>query len=399
LYQSRVGSSTPLPANGTGIGLDLFYRTGPYNANAFIQYYLPDGTRQLRQIVRNGNPVYFTINSTFQGQSVQVLQTRARPEGYTPGESGVQIFVTMYAAPTPGPVGFLPPLAIVPNFPNGDINLTPFLQCDIGAIPLINPVNSAFLTRNVYQGIPLAFPPILTTPVGGVTFAAVNLPAGLLINPATGIISGTTLVAPGNYLSAVYATNADGTGMKDILFKVIDTTPVITSSPLINGGVGSYLRYQITASFEPDTFNCVPLPAGLLIDPLTGIIDGIPIAAGTTAAVISATNPIGTGVGPLTFLIVTPTNPPVVTGSPAVPGYVQLSPGQAISYQVTATNFPTSYTAPDPAFPLGGIGPALNPSTGIYTATADVVPSQWTTYFAATNGVGTGGNYVTFKIV
>lgn len=80
--------------------------------------------------------------------------------------------------------------------------------------------------------------------------------------------------------------------------------PVITNSPLTaTGTVHTAFSYAVTASNTPTSFNAAPLPAGLSIDPATGVISGIPAAAGTFFVEISATNVTNTGTATLTLTV------------------------------------------------------------------------------------------------
>src|SRR5204863_6596652 len=84
-------------------------------------------------------------------------------------------------------------------------------------------------------------------------------------------------------------------------------------------------------------------PAGLSVNTSTGVISGTP-ATGTDAGspysvAISATNAGGTGTATLTLTIKPPA--PVIQPPFTATGQV----GVAFSYQITATNSPTSFNA------------------------------------------------------
>jgi propanediol utilization protein len=104
--------------------------------------------------------------------------------------------------------------------------------------------------------------------------------------------------------------------------------PVVTSST-INGTVGNSLSANITATNSPTGYALASgsWPAGLSLDPDTGVISGIPTAAGNGAVVVvRASNTTGNGTGSFTFNIskATPTISVVPTAS-------AITYGQALS--------------------------------------------------------------------
>jgi hypothetical protein len=61
--------------------------------------------------------------------------------------------------------------------------------------------------------------------------------------------------------------------------------------------------YQITATNSPTSYSAGGLPAGLGVDPATGLISGTPAAVGSYPVTLGATNVGGTGTAPLTLTI------------------------------------------------------------------------------------------------
>src|SRR5438128_1989035 len=171
---------------------------------------------------------------------------------------------------------------------------------------------------------------------------------------------------------------------------VLAAKPVITSPLTATGQVGVAFSYQITATNSPTSFNATPLPAGLSVNTITGLISGTPTTAGTFSVTISATNSTGTGSATLTLTIKPP--PPVITSATTATGQV----GVAFSYSITATNNPTSYNATGlPA------GLSVNTATGLISGTPAAgtdAGSPYTVTISATNSGGTGSATLTLTI-
>ncbi|MBK8091267.1 MAG: S8 family serine peptidase [Verrucomicrobiaceae bacterium] len=117
--------------------------------------------------------------------------------------------------------------------------------------------------------------------------------------------------------------------------------PAITSSLSASGNVESAISYQIAASQNPQSFSASGLPTGLTVSS-SGLISGVPVAAGSYNITLGATNSLGTG----TAVLVLNVGPRI----PTPPVLISALTAQAVlnvpfNYQISATNSPTSFTA------------------------------------------------------
>ncbi|QYM79662.1 putative Ig domain-containing protein [Horticoccus luteus] len=210
------------------------------------------------------------------------------------------------------------------------------------AAPKITSASSAMAT----VGVAFSFQLTASATPAATSFTLVSgtLPAGLTLNPASGLISGTP-GAPALTTVSVAATNTVGTGAAaQLVFSVSPspTAPAITSALVATGQVGTALSYQLTASNTPTSFTLVSgtLPAGLAFDGATGAISGTPTTVGQRRVYFAASNASGRGLAlEVLFSITAAPTVPVVTSNTTAEGQV----GQAFLYIVTGTNTPISY--------------------------------------------------------
>lgn len=110
------------------------------------------------------------------------------------------------------------------------------------------------------------------------------LPAGVGLAAATGIISGTP-GAVGDFGFTVTATDADAhTASKPLTITVAPAPLRFTDVPALQGLKGSSFNYQLTAAggIPAYTWSITSgaFPAGLKLDPSSGLISGVPAVAG-----------------------------------------------------------------------------------------------------------------------
>lgn len=216
-------------------------------------------------------------------------------------------------------------------------------------------------------------------------YSCSGLPAGLSLNAATGIISGTSSSGfDGNI--PVAASNLAGSGSGAIRLIVQPAVPVVASGSL-TGTVGTALTYRIQATESPTSYAAKGLPGWLSGPGTSGILTGIPTAVGHWSIDVSATNGAGTGTGVIDIVIESLPSPSV-TSILSASGNV----GVAFFYQITASNNPTAYTASGKPSWL-----QVDARTGILSG-SPTATGTFTVAIAASNASGTGSADLTISV-
>jgi uncharacterized protein YhjY with autotransporter beta-barrel domain len=235
------------------------------------------------QIVATNLPTSYSVTGTLPpGNPALTLNTTTGVISGTPLVAATQTFtVTVKAANAAG--------ESVAATLNIGISLNPPTVTIAG--PASGTVGQAFS----YQIVANEFP---------TGYAATGLPADLVLNPTTGLITGIPKT-PGAFNVLLTASNGAGvsTPAKSLTINVVLLAPVISSGTSASGTVDVPLNYQITASSVSTSFSATGLPPGLSINTATGLISGTPTAFGTFTTTVNAINATGTGSATVTFTI------------------------------------------------------------------------------------------------
>lgn len=218
--------------------------------------------------------------------------------------------------------------------------------------------------------------------------SATGLPTGLTINASTCVISGTPTVVATNS-GAITVTDANmGTATQAFSINVPSAPPTITSATTKVCIQNVACSYQITATNSPTSYSATGLPPGLALNVVTGLISGVPTVGGLFTVTVCSGNFYGTGCQEVIFSIAWCSCIPFITSPTSASGII----GASFSYQITATNSPTSYSAS--SLPPGLM---VNTSTGLISGTPTTVGIYPVTVFAS-NASGAGSQAVTLNI-
>ena len=217
-----------------------------------------------------------------------------------------------------------------------------------------------------------------------------TLPAGLTLNTTSGLISGTPTAA-GTSTFGVTATNGSGTSPAVSFSITINagggSAPVVSATPAPTAGtIGTAYNYQVVASNTPTGYavSTGTLPAGLSLNTTNGLISGTPTAAGTSTFSVTATNGSGTSPAVSFSITIGAANTPVISTTTPTTG---LQNGY-YSYQLAASNNPTTYTVSIGTLPAGLVINA-NGTAGLIAGTP-TSSGTFTVGIAATNTNGAG---------
>jgi len=213
-----------------------------------------------------------------------------------------------------------------------------------------------------------------------------------------------TVTAVGPYAGNSGDTPPAHTGLIDYFFNTASpivpedvAPPVITSIAITDGVIEQPYVYDVEALGSPlPTYSLATSPAGMTVDPNTGLIEWTPDALGDFSVAVEALNSLGADTQG--FVITVVGVPPVITSTPPMTGEVY----QLYSYDVEADG------APAPTFALTTFptGMTIDPANGLIQWTPDdigdyevtveasnsegMAPQSFTGSFTATTRMRTG---------
>jgi len=284
--------------------------------------------------VPDSDPVMFSSVGTFYWQASYSGDPLNNPSSSGCGEETVTVSPTPTPTPTPNP--------------------TP--------APVITSPSTATATQDqlfVYQ---------VTATGSPTSYTATPLPAGLTFDSAHGILGGAP-TDPGTTQIQLTASNSGGTGMATLALTV---QPAPSSGPVITSGTSITARTGQAFSFDVFTIggsatarlSATGLPPGLSVDPVSGIISGIPTADGSFGVTLTVTDGAVTTTSTLELTF---------TSDPAIPVIISprettLAAGQFFTYTIMAPSSDHSGTT----FILIGTLPSglvFDPATGTISGT------------------------------
>jgi hypothetical protein len=240
-----------------------------------------------------------------------------------------------------------------------------------GSLPPPPPVPPTITTESLPNGaVGVVYDQTLTatgdTPITW-SISVGALPTGLLINSATGKISGTPTTAD-TYNFTVKAVNAGGNDTKELSITITSTAvaPVITTTTLPDGVINAEYSATLAATGDtPITWSISEgtLPTGLSIDATTGKISGMPTTADTYEFTVKATNAAGNDTKDLSITITTTAVAPVITTTTLPDGMINEE--YAVTLSATGTA-PITWSIADGALPEGL---SLNAESGMISGT------------------------------
>jgi hypothetical protein len=195
------------------------------------------------------------------------------------------------------------------------------------------------------------------------TFSLVSNPPSMTIDATTGVISWTP-AATGIVPVEVKADNGIApAATQSFSITVTGLNPTITSTPITSAMVGEAYTYDVNATGTPTgmTYSLRIPPAGMTINPSTGVISWTPSASGDVTVRVKADNSIAPADSQI-FTISVALNNPHITSTPILTAFV----GTPYTYTVYATGMQTGMTY---SVPVNAPGMTIDETSGVISWT------------------------------
>ncbi|WP_298609164.1 putative Ig domain-containing protein [uncultured Spirosoma sp.] len=225
------------------------------------------------------------------------------PEGRALSYSSLSLPTGLSINPTTGVISGTPVNATTSGVTVGatdDAGITVYSGFLLNTRPVLMVVGSGIISpQSATVGAAFSTPTAyaFSAPDGQtLTYSSSSLPAGLSINPTTGLISGTPLNS-GTSGITVGATAGATTVYSGFLLNTKTNTLIVVGNGITSpqsATIGKAFSTPTAYAFSaPDgqtlTYSSSSLPAGLSINPTTGLISGTPLNSGTSGITVGAT--------------------------------------------------------------------------------------------------------------
>jgi hypothetical protein len=119
-----------------------------------------------------------------------------------------------------------------------------------------------------------------------------SLPAGITLNPSSGLISGTPTQA-GNSTFQVKVTDGSRSDVQTYTLSIVEKLQIAGTAPAAEVGALYSFKPSGSGGRPPYKWSATGIPAGLTLDAATGAIAGTPTTAGPAAVKLTFTDSLG----------------------------------------------------------------------------------------------------------